>query len=112
MVVRCRIDQVADDLFGRPSALRRAARRVPVRQADEAPGRTLQKSGERIERFCHRRTLFATPLLLALSDARMTSRCSPGGTPVSWRTNFSRSESITPSAASTGTQLAASSEYS
>src|SRR6516165_8589072 len=60
----------------------------------------------------HRRITLATPVLLALSAARMTTRCSPAASPFRSRTNFSRSESMTPSAASMGIQPAASSEYS
>src|ERR1022692_3899074 len=62
--------------------------------------------------FGHLRITLATPVLLALSAARITRRCSPGESPVRSRANFSLWESITPSTDSIGTQLLASSEYS
>src|SRR5579871_3554589 len=58
------------------------------------------------------RITLAVPVLLALSATRITTRCSPADRLLKSRTNFSLGESITPSTDSTGTQLAASREYS
>src|SRR5271165_750216 len=60
----------------------------------------------------YRSTVFANPALPPLSNTRTTNKCSPGLTPSNTMWKSSRGPSVTPSAASTGIQGPASSEYS
>src|SRR5438876_253197 len=87
-------------------------RGVALRDGEQSRRRVFKNGRELGQDIGHLSTTLATPVLLALSAARITSRCSPGVRPVKSSVNFSRSESITPSADSTGTQPLASSEYS
>src|ERR1035438_7707075 len=115
VVVGGGIDQVAEDLFLRPAVGRGLEGRGFVRDIGQTLGHGSQQlfeTGDGSDGIGHLRITLATPVLLALSAARITSRCSPGESPVRSRANFSFWESITPSTDSIGTQLLASSEYS
>src|SRR4051812_7999350 len=103
---------MAENLFLRPAIRRRLARHSVIRKIDQTLRHRLQQVFEMRDGAGHLSTTLATPVLLALSAARMTSRCSPGASPESSSANFSAWESITPSTDSMGTQLLASSEYS
>src|SRR5450755_41750 len=107
MVVGGGIDEVAEDLLLRPTARPRLPRRLRVRDLSQALRNGLEDGGKTVGLVLHLRITLATPVLLAESAARITMRCSPGAKPVRSSANFSRMESITPSAASTGTQPAA-----
>src|SRR5262245_42757509 len=107
MVVASRIDQMAENLLLRPAA--GGASRRSLLFGDRGQPR---RRGIHCFAQSHFNTTLASPVLLALSAARTTSRCSPGASPARSRTKRSRMESITPSEVSIGTQLEASSEYS
>src|ERR1035437_6660032 len=112
VVVGGGIDQVAEDLFLRPAIRGGLVRGGVVREIGQALGHGLQQFFETGDCGGHLRITLATPVLLALSAARITRRCSPGERPFRSRANFSLWEPITPSTDSIGTQLLASSEYS
>src|ERR1017187_8585816 len=115
VVVGGGIDQVAEDLFLRPAIGGGFEGHGVVGEIGQARGHGFQQlfeAGDGSDGVGHLRITLATPVLLALSAARITSRCSPGERPVRSRANFSFWESITPSTDSMGTQLLASSEYS
>src|SRR5262245_20082546 len=107
MVVGGGIDQVSEDFLPGPAAFACAERCGFFGDGGEPRRGVAEDFGER-----HLSTTLARPVLFALSAARTTSRCSPGARPARSRIKRSRMESITPSAVSIGTQLAASSEYS
>src|SRR5271157_4968758 len=117
VVVAGGIDQVAENLLFRPSAGRGDVGDFVLGEIDQAARGGLEDAGQAVRGGtdmggAHLSTTLARPVLLALSATRMTSRCSPGARPLRSSTKFSCGESMTPSAASTGTQLEASSEYS
>src|SRR5215472_13619099 len=112
LVVAGRVDQMAKDLLLRPARGIGLAGGDRFRDVHEAVRRRGEQKLKPRHGLLHRRTTLTVPVLLALSAARITSRCSPLVRPARSRTNFSRGESITPSAASIGIQALASSEYS
>src|ERR1035437_8892984 len=111
VVVGGGIDQVAEGLFLRPAIRGGLVRGDLVRDIGQTLGHGLRQLFEMGDCGGHLRITLATPVLLALSAARITSRCSPGESPLRSRANFSLWESITPATDAIGPQLLAPSEY-
>src|SRR3954463_8566117 len=106
-----------EHFLGRPTVRCGAMRGVSVGDPGETGRRHFENVREAVGGFQNLvhdyfNTTLAKPELLALSATRSTSRCSPAERPVKSSANRSRIESITPSTDCTGTQLAASREYS